>query len=213
MAYEKLTKDFEDYSLVYITNVITDFNSPPICYKFEINLSPELVSTITPSQKNELFEKMFAMIKEYIKSVQNCDIPLNISELSALKDLIIDNPINTKKLFFYLTDSALIDYIITAENLPALRELFPRNASLQKLSLAEIKESILAEKQFYARASVRGLFAPKKELPYELAEKIGNYLDIRTANAVAQTSMDAAKQAKDALDAEDDDNAALKKFI
>ncbi|QMT60298.1 hypothetical protein [Legionella sp. PC997] len=213
MAYEKLLLELESqgFMLVDLLNPLDYFS--PLGYKFEINLSPELVSTITPSQKNELFEKMFAMSKEYIKSVQNCDIPLNISELSALKDLIIDNPINTKKLFFYLTDSALIDYIITAENLPALRELFPRNASLQKLSLAEIKESILAEKQFYARASVRGLFAPTKELPYKLADKIGNYLDLRTANAVAQTSMDAAKQAKDALDAEDDDNPALKKFI
>ena len=72
---------------------------------------------------------------------------------------------------------------------------------------------MLANQQSYARASVRGLFAHKTELPYELAEKIGSYLEMKTASSVAQVSKNPAKQAKDAFDAVDIDNPSLKRFV
>ncbi|WP_454783718.1 hypothetical protein [Legionella sp. WA2024007413] len=211
-AFEKLLADLEDNILIDVINVMDDLDVS-IGYAFEMNLSAELVSSITPSEKKELFDKIFDRIKGTIASVQNWDITVNITALRALKDLVKDNPTSTKKLFFYLTDSSRIDYIVTTENLPTLRELFPGNASLQKQSLTEIKDSILADQQFYGKASVRGFFFHKKELPYEMAEKIGSYLDIKTATTVAKTVKNAAQLAKDAIEAVDDDNGLLKKFI
>ncbi|MCW8387579.1 hypothetical protein OQJ18_13565 [Fluoribacter dumoffii] len=225
MSFEKLPLAFGDRSLsaidtyddeiINLVNILNghDFGSPPIGYTFEVHISPELVSTLAPREKRELFEVLFNLMKEDIKSVQNGKTPLNITELTTLKDLINDNPMDTKKLFFYFTDKSRIDYIVTEENLPTLRELFPGNASLQKNSLAEIKESLLLNQQLYSKASVRGLFAHKNELPYELAEQIGSYLDIKSASMVAQTGSNAARQATEVLDAVDDDNTLLKRFI
>lgn len=147
MSFEKLPLAFGDRSLsaidtyddeiINLVNILNghDFGSPPIGYTFEVHISPELVSTLAPREKRELFEVLFNLMKEDIKSVQNGKTPLNITELTTLKDLINDNPMDTKKLFFYFTDKSRIDYIVTEENLPTLRELFPGNASLQKILL------------------------------------------------------------------------------
>lgn len=177
-----------------------DFSRPPAGYIFEIDLSAELVSNLPPNVKKELFEDIFAFIKKEIASIQTGNFPLYIDDFIYLKELIKDNPLATKNLFFYLTHGSRIDLIVTKENLTALRSLYPANESLQKDSIPEIKESLIKEKQLFSSAAARGLFAGKTNLPFELAEKIGSNLDLVTVRAVTQVCKAAGQQANQASD-------------
>ncbi|MCW8419016.1 hypothetical protein OQJ18_02625 [Fluoribacter dumoffii] len=99
-----------------------DFSRPPAGYIFEIDLSAELVSNHPPPNvKKELFEDIFAFIKNEIASIQTGNFPLYIDDFIYLKELIKDNPLATINLFFYLTNGSRIDLIVTKENLTALR--------------------------------------------------------------------------------------------
>lgn len=195
--------DAEIFELINIIDIDGDGDAPKDKYgmtikgyEVELNLDNSDLQIITgedPSKKAEWFESFFNVMRGTLKEV---NLPVNIAALSGILDLVQDDSNVSKRLFHYLTDEVRMNQIVTEENLQILRDLFPNNVHLKKDDIEVIKADMRKENLSYSKASARGLFKNKTELPYELAEKIGGYLDTRTARHVAQASKDAAIETK-----------------